>query len=41
MNYYKLFWIIFSGVLINTWRDIISFYWYRCTYIGGQNLTKK
>jgi len=27
MDYRNLLWIIFGGVLINTWRNIITFYW--------------
>ena len=36
MNYYKILWIILGSVILNTWKDIITFYWFRCTYIGAQ-----
>jgi hypothetical protein len=35
MNYYKILWIILGSVILNTWKDIITFYWFRCTYIGA------
>ena len=37
MKYLNIMWIIFGSVLLNTWRDIVLFYWYRCTYIGSKN----
>jgi len=36
MNYYKILWVILGSLILNTWRDIITFYWYRCSYIGPQ-----
>ena len=33
-DYLKLLWLIFGAILFNTWRDILIFYWRRCTYIG-------
>ena len=37
MDYQYLLWIILGTVLLNTWKDIVFFYWRHCTYIGSSN----
>ena len=36
MNYYRILWVILGGIVLNTWKDIITFYWRNCTYIGSK-----